>query len=393
MAGKAHGGSRGDLRAEIVLIEPASSLSPSERREQWDVLLEYEGLAVGTRVTRLTAFTLGQLAERPLARPWRVLHSRSHPGQQLVPMVRLGPRLVSWPLLLAQVLAAGAVWRFRQTSTSRAAALALTPQAALLCLPFARLAGVRLVVRLQADLPGEELRSTRITRRILTSVLRRADRVVAISQFTSDVARRAGVRDSAIRILPPPIDPVFERRTRLRRDPAGFRLGFVGRLEPEKGCADVLRAFARGHEASWSLVIAGRGSEEERLRRLSAQIDISDRVEWLGFVGRACLSRVLETLHCLAVPTRIEEGFGRVAVEALLRGTPVVAYESHGLREACGPGAIFVPRGSIDHLTHAISRLANDPSLRNELSLLGRAHALRYTSPARLRLHEVLWED
>lgn len=380
-----------DPHREIILIEPASSLRPAERREQWDVLLDHEGLSANTHVTRLTAFTPRQLTERPTTRPWRLLRSRTRPGQQLLPLIRVGPRLVAWTLVLVQVAGVGMLWRARRSFTQGSMALALTPQAALLSLLFARLAGVRLVVRLQVDL--EALTATPVAGAVVRSVLRQADQVVAISQFTANVAKRAGVRDAAIRVLPPPIHPVFEGRPSFARETGSFRVGFLGRLEPEKGCGDALQAFARSRAEGWSLVIAGRGSESQRLRELAERLRVSGQIEWAGFLGREQVCEILETLHCVVVPTRIEEGFGRVAVEALLRGTPVVGYDSGGLREAGGPGALLVARGDVDALSQAISRLADEPRFRESLAIRGRKHALRYTLQTRKRLNEIIWED
>jgi glycosyltransferase involved in cell wall biosynthesis len=82
----------------------------------------------------------------------------------------------------------------------------------------------------------------------------------------------------------------------------------------------------------------------------------------------------------LETPGWIEQ-FGRVAVEAMAAGTPVVASDSGSLAEVVGDAGILVPPGNPAALAAALARLAESPGERNRLAARARRRAERWSWP------------
>jgi glycosyltransferase involved in cell wall biosynthesis len=102
---------------------------------------------------------------------------------------------------------------------------------------------------------------------------------------------------------------------------------YVGALQDIKGVDVLLRALpeleARGVDVD--LRIAGRGPYEPKLRKLAARLGVAASVEWLGYVDNDQLPAEYRAADAFVYPGRIDEPFGRVLLEALASGTPVVA--------------------------------------------------------------------
>lgn len=87
---------------------------------------------------------------------------------------------------------------------------------------------------------------------------------------------------------------------------------------------------------------------------------------------------VYRDARIVMVPSKWEEGFGRVAVEAQISGIPVIATRIGGLPEAVGPGGILIgSEAPVEAWVEAIRRLWTDEPLWQELSVAARLHAQR----------------
>jgi glycosyltransferase involved in cell wall biosynthesis len=194
-----------------------------------------------------------------------------------------------------------------------------------------------------------------VNRMLASALYRKAHKIVAISKGVREsILRTYSVRESDVRIIYNPIcsarnlgNGVHKRRDNL--------LVACGRLEPPKDYPTMLRAFARvlqQHDAR--LRILGQGSLREVLEQQCADLGITDRVIFEGFVRdpgrRMCEATVF--LH-----TASFEGFGLVLAEALANGCPVVATDCPGgVREVLDGGkyGILVPVGDDAALANAI---------------------------------------
>lgn len=188
---------------------------------------------------------------------------------------------------------------------------------------------------------------------LLRSRIGRFARIVACSEWVRGILDRHGIAAETLIFPSPAPAPGY------RRDPAPSPvLLFVGRLDREKGVDLLLRSFAalpdraRGVE----LRIAGQGPSRAALHRLAADLRVADRVRFLGWLDPADVERELARAWALVVPSRWAEPLGLVAVEAVLRGVPVVASAHGGLAEIVEPGVtgLLFPNGDAPALTDAL---------------------------------------
>ena len=148
-------------------------------------------------------------------------------------------------------------------------------------------------------------------------------------------------------------------------------MGFVGRLEPVKGVEVLISAAARLSSPA-SIVIAGDGPEKGRLLRLAAARGVQGRVSFLGQVAYAEVPGLLKALDVLVLPSVTllpwhKEQFGRVLVEAMAAGVPVVGSSSGAIPEVIGDAGLVAPEGDAAALAAALDRLLADPALRAAL--------------------------
>ncbi len=161
----------------------------------------------------------------------------------------------------------------------------------------------------------------------------------------------------------------------------------VGRLSPEKGFDVLLRAFTTvlGDAPDSRLVLAGRGLAEDSLEDLAAELGIADAVDFVGWVPRGDVTRLLDQASVVAVPSR-QEGFGLIAAEAAFRERPVVATRVGGLPEVVEDGVtgLLVDPDSPEQLAGAVRGLIADPSRAARLAEASRVRAERLFSEERL---------
>lgn len=165
-----------------------------------------------------------------------------------------------------------------------------------------------------------------------------------------------------------------EARARLGLDDDSPVIGSVGRLAEVKGQDVLLRALPAVVRA-WPgvvTVLVGDGPERQRLHKLATMLGLENRVQMLGRSDRP------ETLYpafdCLAVPSR-NEGMGRVVLEGMASGLPVVASGVGGILDLVRheQNGLLVPAGDSAALAAALIRVLGDGSLRRRLGTEARA--------------------
>lgn len=168
--------------------------------------------------------------------------------------------------------------------------------------------------------------------------------------------------------------------------PEPIRVGYAGRLAPHKGVTVLLEAIAG--DARLTLRLAGGGPSEAELRSAVSDLGIEGRVEFVGFVEQAALPAFYRDLDVLAVPSLPTkswlEQFGRVAVEAMAAGVPVVASDTGALPDVVGGAGLLVPPGDAAALRDALLAVGTDPGLAATLRAAGqeRARACSWESVA-----------
>ncbi|MEP6781085.1 MAG: glycosyltransferase, partial [Gemmatimonadaceae bacterium] len=214
---------------------------------------------------------------------------------------------------------------------------------------------------------GSDVRLARgipIAQKIMRRVLQRARVVTAVSRWLADTAMQY-VPSVRIAVAPMPVDTSVFIAPPTNAD--RFGILFVGRLNAQKGVADLLNAFARLTDTSISLDIVGDGPDELQLKAQTTALGINSRVTWHGALKQPQLVPMYQRASVVAIPSR-EEGLGLVAVEAQLSATPVVAYASGGLVDVVSPnyGGTLVEAGDISALSKALEKFAAPNSAAQE---------------------------
>jgi phosphatidyl-myo-inositol dimannoside synthase len=191
---------------------------------------------------------------------------------------------------------------------------------------------------------------------LVRRALRRADLVIAISEATKREAVALGVAAERIDIVLPGLPvprtrpDVTDARARIR---ARFGLGpddvvvaTVGRLVPRKGQAWFAREVLPLLPEQYRYLVAGDGPDREAIRAAADASGVADRCVLVGAVDGGDCEAILSGADVFVVPNISVpgdmEGFGLVAAEASLRGTPVVAARVQGLTDAVIEGVTGV---------------------------------------------------
>jgi glycosyltransferase involved in cell wall biosynthesis len=169
--------------------------------------------------------------------------------------------------------------------------------------------------------------------------------------------------------------------------PRPYTIGYFGRLVEEKGVQHLLSAVA-GLGGDWRLLILGGGPLRDTLQAQAVRLGIHARVAFEPQVASMQMPAQYHRIDTLVLPslTRIhwKEQFGRVVVEAMMSGVPVVGSDSAAIPDVIGDAGLVVPEGDADSLRGALARLQADSALRSHLAQQGRARALADFTHARI---------
>ena len=197
-----------------------------------------------------------------------------------------------------------------------------------------------------------------------SKALRAAGAIVVPSAYLAEIAGGWGLDKDRIRVLPNPAPPPGDV------DPEAHEPGtfvFVGRLTEQKALQVAIEAIARTPTAR--LVLVGDGPERPRLERSAASSAAAGRIAFLGSRTRDEALRIVAGAEA-ALLSSAWENLPHAAVEALAVGVPVVSTAVGGVPEIVrdGENGLLVPPGRPDALAAAISRILEEPGLRNRLA-------------------------
>jgi glycosyltransferase involved in cell wall biosynthesis len=227
-------------------------------------------------------------------------------------------------------------------------------------------------------------------------------RVIAVSEpVKADLVRRFHVSPHKVQMIhsgvdlddpnapPPPETPPpepaprrpWERPSWFEKPPANDEppptkvsvVGSAGPLEPEKGQEYFLRAarkiLDRGLDVEF--LLAGRGPDEARLRRLADELRLTPHLTFVPYVQR--YRDVLAAVDVFCLPS-LQQGLGTVMLEAMAMGKPVVATDVGGVSAAVRDGqtGLIVPSHDADALADKLVSLLTDNELATRIGAAGR---------------------
>jgi glycosyltransferase involved in cell wall biosynthesis len=189
--------------------------------------------------------------------------------------------------------------------------------------------------------------------RLLRGAIARADHVLACSAWLRRALEQEGIEAEALAL---PAAPPLSGYVRTRSERPVFV--FVGRLSREKGVASLIRAFAQARNAvpDAQLRIVGEGDERPALERLASSLGLEGSVVFRGQLSLGGVEQELAPAWASVAPSIWAEPFGLVAIEAIVRGVPVVASLHGGMAEVVEPdrtGLLF-PNGDENELARCL---------------------------------------
>ena len=169
----------------------------------------------------------------------------------------------------------------------------------------------------------------------------------------------------------------------------------VGSLEPRKGVDKTIRALARVADdvPNARYRVAGDGPQRERLEALARELNVADRVEFLGECPTADVLPLLQQADVFVLHSSLEGASVSIS-EASLCGLPIVTTANTGQFDQVTPGEMgyLTAFGDIEATADAMRELARSPELRERMGRAVRAHAVEHFDSTRLthRLEQVL---
>lgn len=211
----------------------------------------------------------------------------------------------------------------------------------------------------------------------------RCDHLIANTEDIARHIRDGGWPAERVHYVPNFVDSrntAPEPRERHRTPADAPLLVALGRLHTNKGFDTLFKALVDLPDAY--LWLAGAGPEDKALRALATELDVIDRIRFLGW--RDDPAPLFAAADVIVVPSR-HEPLGNVVIEAWARAKPVVATASEGPRHliASGENGFLVPVDEPKALAYALRHVIDETSLNHTLAEGGyRTYLARFTEAA-----------
>jgi glycosyltransferase involved in cell wall biosynthesis len=231
-----------------------------------------------------------------------------------------------------------------------------------------------------------------LPRRMILDAARRAAGIVAVSRALKDEMVSIGVNENRIEVLRNGVAlemfrPVDRDAIRSALGVTGRVLLSVGHLIERKGHDIVISALP--HLTGYTLLIAGEGPEEPRLKSLVSNLKVEDRVRFLGSIPHEKLHEIYNAADALILASS-REGWPNVLLEAMACGTPVVASPVWGNPEvvASSDAGVLMAARTPEDLAEAVNALFQDAPDRAATRAFAEKFSWNETSAGQIRLFE-----
>ena len=192
---------------------------------------------------------------------------------------------------------------------------------------------------------------------------------MVVSPSTQEEFLRRGYRREDLPVVYNCVDHRLYRPTGVSRSATPL-IGYFGRLKRYKSVDHLLRALPAVKDAVPDVraVIVGEGDDRPRLEGIAKELEIADRVTFTGYVSDERKVELLQQMW-VKVTTSSKEGWGLTVLEANACGTPVIASNVPGLRDAIRDGetGLLYPYGDVQALAEKTTLLLRDEKVRGRL--------------------------
>lgn len=211
---------------------------------------------------------------------------------------------------------------------------------------------------------------------LLRSTLLRADHIITLNKTSRDLVidTFGNVKEKSVAVIPPGLDDSWFKAA--REGNSSYEIITWSRLVAGKGIEDLLEAVAllRPVFPKIKLLICGDGEAADLHRDLVVKLDLSDRVEFTGFVSREKIQTRAARCRLAVFPSRAENS-PRSVFEAAAMGLPVVSSNVGSVSERLedGKSVLLFPPGDVDSLSRAISSLLSNAAFAGKVGEAARA--------------------
>lgn len=220
---------------------------------------------------------------------------------------------------------------------------------------------------------GQQNRVAQIQARrtFLAETLDRVDAIISPSRFLRNLYIEAGLGGERIvfsrqgRDFPNLTPDLLEKTSAAR-----LRVGYIGQIAPHKGAHTLFEAVQRLPGAALDVKVYGDATRfPDYVRRLRRMTCRDSRLSLAGVYERTQVSRVLQGLDVVVVPSVWYENSPNVILEAFAHRTPVIASDLGGMAELVrhGENGLLFPPGDADCLAQQLRRLIEDPHILSDL--------------------------
>lgn len=203
--------------------------------------------------------------------------------------------------------------------------------------------------------------------------------IIAGNTGAAEVLRRKGYGGTLATFSLHGVDPALYAPLPRTGSAGDMVIGYIGRLVLYKGVGLLLEALA-GLPVGCRLRLVGSGPDEAALRQLAQRLGLAERVQFMRAVPTTEVPRVLAEVDVLVLPSLSRpnwtEQFGRVLIEAMACGVPVVGSDAGEIPHVIGAAGLVVPEGDVTALRAALLTLACDPQQRATYGWQGRDRVL-----------------
>lgn len=169
----------------------------------------------------------------------------------------------------------------------------------------------------------------------------------------------------------------FENPKSPTADTERFTIGYIGRLMAMKGVGHLLRAAQR--ILGSDVLMVGSGVGEATLRQLIVALCMEDCTRIVPPVAETKIPGYLRQMDVLVLPSETTSGWkeqlGRVLIEAMAAGVPVIGSNSGAIPEVIGDAGLVFREADVEDLSAKLKQVRADHGLRGELAAQGRARA------------------
>lgn len=209
--------------------------------------------------------------------------------------------------------------------------------------------------------------------RFMVSILNHCDRVLTQSDISVTQLKRLGVNSNKISRYYHWIDLNQFKPSKIKR--GKFSVLFIGRMIPQKG-ALILASVAQ-QLSQIKFIFVGTGPDYQKILRLCKSYS---NIKVIGDVAYKNLNQYYQNSSVLCVPSKYQEGWGRIIAESIACGTPVISSNLGATIEVANNSVAIFIKPTINNFVNAIRNLYKNPSTYQKLKDNCRPYALKHYS-------------